>query len=100
MKTVGIIISLLIVGSVVLYNRAGGNRSLRGDKMPGELCVETQECRAGTICYSYKGDKRRCMTSCYGTKQCPPGYTCVASTTQKKRKGFRVTDVCVENGSL
>lgn len=100
LKVVGAVIAILIVGSMVLYNRAGGRETLRGDKMHGEQCQETQECKSGMLCYSYKGVKKRCMTTCGKDKMCDPGYKCVTAAKQKGRKGFRLTDICVEDGSI
>jgi hypothetical protein len=100
LKVVGAVIAVLIVGSMVLYNRAGGRETMRGDKMHGEQCQETQECKSGTICYSYKGARKRCMTTCRKDKKCDPGYNCVTAAKQKGRKGYRLTDICVEDGAL
>ncbi|MCP4604308.1 MAG: hypothetical protein GY847_27940 [Proteobacteria bacterium] len=95
----GVIIAL-IVASMILFNQAGGQESIRGDKLPGESCQETSECAAGSICYSYKGSKKRCMTRCSPKNECNPGYTCISATQQKRRKGLRLTDICVENAQL
>jgi hypothetical protein len=95
----GLIITLVVV-SAVLFNRAGGRDAMRGDKMVGESCKETVECEKGTICYAYKEARRRCMKTCAKERPCDPGFTCVSSATQKRRKGIRVTDVCVEDGKI
>ncbi len=100
LKGVGILIIALILVSTVLFNRAGGRDALRGDKLPGESCEKTEECQKGAVCYSYQGAKHRCMTSCSKKKPCDPGYTCVTQASQKRRKGIRVTDVCVEDDKI
>lgn len=94
---VGVIIAL-ILGSTVLYNTAGGRQSERGNKAPGEPCGDTVECRSGTICYMYSDLGRQCMETCYDG-QCSAGFHCVAAATQKRRKGLRITDVCVRDGT-
>ncbi|MCP4676847.1 MAG: hypothetical protein GY854_15300 [Deltaproteobacteria bacterium] len=96
---IGVII-VLILGSMVLFNQVGGRESTRGDKLAGELCEETMECATGSVCYSYKGKKKRCMTRCKDEQPCDPGFTCVSATQQKRRKGIRVTDICVEDAQL
>ena len=95
----GIILTLVVI-SAVLFNRAGGRDAMRGDKIVGESCEETVECEKGTICYTYKDERRQCMQRCAKDKPCDPGYTCVSSATQKRRKGIRVTDVCVEDRKI
>ncbi len=93
-------ILFLIVGSMVLFNQAGGRENTRGDKTPGERCDETVECASGSICYSYKGGEKRCMTRCSKEKNCDLGFSCVAAAQQKRRKGLRLTDICVESDKL
>ena len=95
----GIILTLVII-SAILFNRAGGRDAMRGDKMLGESCEKTVECEKGAVCYTYKEERRQCMKRCTKDKPCDPGYTCVSSATQKRRKGIRVTDVCVEDGKI
>lgn len=100
LKGVGLVIIALILVSTVLFNRAGGRDALRGDKLPGESCERTSECQKGTVCYAYQGEKHRCMTSCSKKQPCDPGYTCVTAASQKRRKGIRVADVCVEDDKI
>lgn len=95
LKGVAIGIMALIVVSMVLFNRAGGQDTVRGDKLPGEQCENTVDCKKGTICYSYQGERRRCMTVCEKDRRCDPGYKCVSAADQRRRKGIRVTDICV-----
>jgi hypothetical protein len=99
-KTVVGVIIVLIIGSMILFNRSGAGNKARGDKLPGESCTETVECSAGSVCYSYKGTNKRCLTLCDKGKKCAPGTKCVSATEQKRRKGFRVTDVCVKDALL
>ena len=99
-KTVAGVVIALIVGSMFLFNQAGGDQNARGDKIVGERCKETVECESGTVCYSYKNAEKRCMKLCDKKKECEPGYTCVSATQQKRRRGFRITDICVEDGSI
>jgi len=100
LKTVGGVILALIVGSMVLFNVSGGRKSARGDKILGEQCDKTAECASGTICYSYKGSKKRCMKRCSESKPCGPGFSCISATQQKRRKGVRIDDICVEDSKL
>ena len=95
----GVVVAL-IVGSMFLFNQAGGDQNARGDKIPGERCSETVECESGTVCYSYKDQEKRCMQLCDKKKECEPGYTCVSATEQKRRRGFRITDICVEDADI
>lgn len=90
---VGVII-LLVLGSTVLFNKSGGRESQRGHKAVGERCESTVECEKGTICYAFQTKRKHCMKTCYSSK-CPEGYTCAAAASQKRRKGVRITDVCV-----
>ncbi len=92
---VGVIIAL-VLGSTVLFNKMGGRESLRGHKGVGERCDATMECETGTICYDYQTKRKHCMRTCYNS-ECPEGYSCVAAATQKRRKGVRITDVCVRD---
>ena len=100
LKAVGFVIIALVLVSTVLFNRSGGRDSLRGDKLPGESCEETVECQKGSVCYFYKDSKRHCMETCSKNRPCGPGYTCVTAASQKRRKGIRVTDVCVEDAKI
>ena len=100
LKIVAGVIVALIVGSMVLFNVAGGRESSRGNKIPGEKCDNTMECTSGSICYAYKDYGMRCMKMCSKGKSCEPGFTCISATQQKRRKGVRVTDICVENVKL
>ena len=100
LKGVGLVIIALILVSTVLFNRAGGRDALRGDKLPGEPCEKTAECQKGSMCYAYQGDRHRCMTRCSKQNPCEPGYTCVTAASQKRRKGLRVADVCVEDAKI
>jgi hypothetical protein len=97
LKWVAFIILGLVIASALLFKEAGGPEAERGDKMEGESCEKTKECAKGSICYVYKGEKRQCMKTCRKDKPCGPGYTCVSSASQQRRKGIRVTDVCVED---
>ncbi|MDJ0762934.1 MAG: hypothetical protein QNJ97_08100 [Myxococcota bacterium] len=96
---VGLIVAL-IVGSMIFFNQSGGRERARGDKMPQEKCRETSECAAGSVCYSYKDDEKRCRVLCAKTKICEPGFTCVSAAKQKRRRGVRLLDICVEDARL
>lgn len=98
LKAVGAVIAVLIVGSAILFNRAGGREALRGDKVAGEECDETVECKKGSVCFSYKGDRHRCMETCSSKHPCESGNTCI-SAASSKRKGIRVTEVCVKDAA-
>jgi hypothetical protein len=91
---VGVIV-VLILGAGVLSRLVGSDESTRGDKIAGELCDSTQECQSGSICFSYGGDKKRCLITCPKGKDCEPGYTCVSSAERAGRKSTRVRAVCV-----
>ena len=93
---VGAII-VLILGSTAVSRIVGRQESQRGHKTVGERCENTKECRSGTICYAYKEKRKHCMETCYNSK-CKEGYTCVGAASQKRRKGIRITDVCVQDG--
>lgn len=99
-KIIAGIIVALVIGSAVLFNRAGGRQRVRGDKLQGELCEETVECSSGSLCYSYKGEDERCMKLCSKENPCDPDQSCVTAAQQKRRKGFRLTDICVENAKF
>ncbi len=99
LKVVGGGIVVLIIVSVILVKGLGQEVSSRGDKMPGELCESTNECERGSICYDYKGEKKRCYVTCSTEKGCEPGYTCTSSTSGR-RKSARLRAVCVENAKL
>jgi hypothetical protein len=98
LKAVAAIIAVLVVGSAILFNRAGGRESIRGDKPVGEVCEKTVECEKGSICFAYKGDRHRCMKACSKRNPCESGSTCV-SAASSKRKGIRVTEVCVPDAA-
>lgn len=100
LKIVAGVILALIVGSMVLFNLAGGRESARGDRIVGERCDSTVECSTGSVCYAYKGGKKRCMARCGENRTCEPGFSCISSTQQKRRKGVRITDICVEDSNL
>jgi hypothetical protein len=98
LKGVAAVIILLIIGSAILFNRVGGKEALRGDKPVGETCEETMECQKGTICFSYQGDAHRCMKTCSKKHPCESGQTCMSGASSK-RKGIRVTEVCVPDAT-
>ncbi len=99
LKGVAGVIILLIVGSAILFNRAGGREAMRGDKKPGDECTETVECEKGSICFAYQNDRHRCMTTCSPNRPCDQGYSCRTAATSK-RKGVRLSEVCVPNALL
>ena len=100
LKGVAVVILALIIGSAILFNRAGGREAMRGDKSPGELCENTVECAHGSICYAYGNDKPRCRTTCSKKHPCNPEETCVTAASQKRRKGIRLADICIPNGDI
>jgi hypothetical protein len=99
LKGVAGVIILLIVGSAILFNRAGGQDAMRGDKKPGDNCAETTECQKGSICFAYQNDRHRCMQTCSPKHPCDTGYSCRTASTSK-RKGVRLAEVCVSNALL
>jgi hypothetical protein len=100
LKGVGVLILALIVGSAILFNRAGGREAMRGDKSPGEHCEKTVECARGSICYAYKNDRPRCLTTCSKKRPCDPQHACVTAASQKRKKGIRLADICVKNEDI
>ena len=93
---VGVLI-VLILGSGLLIKLVGGGEADRGNKTQGELCKTTKECARGSVCYSYKGERKRCMVTCPKGKMCDPGFTCVSAAERSGRKSTRVRAVCVED---
>ena len=100
LKIVGFVIIALVVGSTILFNRSGGQDAMRGDKLQGESCKQTVECQKGSVCYSHNSSDLKCMKTCVKDKKCDPGYTCVSEGSLKRRKGFRIIPVCVEDDKL
>ena len=94
LKGVAAVIILLVIGSAILFNRAGGREAMRGDKAEWEECEDTVECKHGSICFAYNGDNHRCMKTCSNKHPCASGETCI-SAAASKRKGIRVRQVCV-----
>ena len=99
LKGVAAVIAILIIGSAILFNRAGGREAARGDKELGESCASTQECAKGSICFEYDADGHRCVERCSKSNPCDTGYTCV-SAASSKRKGIRVTEICIQNDKV
>ena len=99
LKGVAAVIAVLIIGSAILFNRAGGREASRGDKALGEACEHTEECAKGTICFEYGNDGHRCMKRCSKSNPCETGYTCMSGAASK-RKGIRVLEICVPNNEL
>jgi hypothetical protein len=100
LKGVAIVILALIIGSAILFNRAGGRDAMRGDKEPEELCEKSVECAKGSICYAYGEDRARCRKTCSKKRSCGPDYTCVTAASQKRRRGFRLADICVKKSEM
>ncbi len=96
---VGVLV-VLILGSGVLLKLVGGSDTDRGNKLQGELCQSTKECSRGSICYSLKDEKKRCLATCPKGKVCEPGYTCTSAAESSGRRSTRVRAVCVKNAKL
>jgi len=114
LKAIGIGIIVLIVGAGVLSRVMGGrggsgsDRSsgetggaareeevAGGDKLPGERCNASRECRGRSVCYSYRGEARRCYATCSAEDSCDPGYRCFSAAEQTGRRKTRVISICV-----
>lgn len=96
---IGVIV-VLILAAGILSRLVGSEESVRGDKLPGELCESTQECESGSVCFAYADDKRRCLTTCPKGKKCEPGFTCVSAAESAGRKSTRVRAICVEDSKV
>lgn len=97
---VGVIV-VLIIGAGLLGRYTGSEDLARGDLLPGERCESTQECAKGTICYSYKGEAKRCYHKCsLEDSTCEPGFTCTSSSYTAGRKKTKVRSICVEDSKL
>jgi hypothetical protein len=93
-----LIVLILVAGA--LSRIIGEEQDSRGDKLPGEQCDLTEECRAGSICAAHQSEERRCLTRCQpDANECDPGYTCTSITTRKTRKGVRVKTVCIKDAT-
>ena len=89
---------VLILAAGALSRIIGEDRDERGDKLPGEQCELTEECRSGSICLAHQDEERRCLMRCDPeANDCDPGYTCTSVTARKTRKGVRVRTVCIKD---
>jgi len=93
-----LVVLILLAGA--LSRIIGEEQDERGDKLPGELCELTEECRTGSICESHQDDERRCFARCDpDANDCDPGYTCTSLAARKTRKGVRVKTVCIKDAA-
>jgi hypothetical protein len=96
---VGVIVVLILAAGV--FSRLFGNdNETRGDKLPGEACESTQDCKSGSVCFAYGTDRRRCLATCAGDDACDPGHTCVSTAERAGRKSTRVRRICVEDAKV
>jgi hypothetical protein len=94
---VGVVV-VLIIGVSVLSQYSGGAEGNRGDRLQGESCDSTQECRQGSICFPYKDGPRRCYATCnQADSTCEPGLTCVSTSTSMGRKKTHIRSICVDD---
>lgn len=91
---------LLILGSGAAVKLLGGSTNQRGDKVLDEICASTMECAAGSICFAYKDEKKRCMKTCPKGTNCDPEHTCTSAPENTGRKKTRVRAICVKNAAL
>ncbi len=92
---------VLMIGALILTRLSGQDEDIRGDKVHGEQCALTKECKKGYRCVQYGDDLRKCMKSCFdGDSLCDPGYTCTSTSQGTGRKNIKVQPVCVEDAKL
>ncbi len=97
---VGVFVALMI-GALILTRLSGHDEDSRGDKVAGEQCALTKECKKGYRCAQYGDDPRICMKGCFGDDSaCDPGYTCTSTSHGASRKKIKIQPVCVEDARL
>lgn len=97
---VGVFVALMI-GALILTRLSGHDEDSRGDKVQGEQCALTKECKKGYRCVQHGDDLRKCMKSCFDDESiCDPGYTCTSTSQGASRKKIKVQPVCVEDAKL
>jgi hypothetical protein len=96
---VGILI-VLILGSVIALKLSGGQDPIRGSKTQGDPCQMTKECASGSICFSYKDLRNRCLATCSETDACDPKYTCTSVVQNPGQENMRRRKVCIEKTVL